>query len=62
MNLDIQYFAEELSNEGSAQVKTEGTESDKEKASKDEVSEIVQARLNRTLKEQLHVDRNVALS
>ncbi|WP_369351384.1 DUF4355 domain-containing protein [Ligilactobacillus agilis] len=53
MNLDIQYFAEEPSNEAGAQVKTEGTEQNKEKTyTKDEVSEIVQTRLNRALKEQ----------
>lgn len=53
MNLDIQYFAEEPSNEAGAQVETEGTEQNKEKTyTKDEVSEIVQTRLNRALKEQ----------
>lgn len=53
MNLDIQYFAEEPSNEVGAQVETEGTEQNKEKTyTKDEVSEIVQTRLNRALKEQ----------
>lgn len=53
MNLDIQYFAEEPSNEAGAQVEAEGTEQNKEKTyTKDEVSEIVQTRLNRALKEQ----------
>lgn len=53
MNLDIQYFAEEPSNEVGAQVENEGTEQNKEKTyTKDEVSEIVQTRLNRALKEQ----------
>ena len=53
MNLDIQYFAEEPSNEAGAQVENEGTEQNKEKTyTKDEVSEIVQTRLNRALKEQ----------
>lgn len=53
MNLDIQYFAEEPSNEAGAQVETEETEQNKEKTyTKDEVSEIVQTRLNRALKEQ----------
>ena len=53
MNLDIQYFAEEPSNEAGAQVETEGTEQNKEKTyTKDEVSEIVQTHLNRALKEQ----------